>query len=235
MNNSNSAIASAGTVSSPLGCYRARNHSLKCIMAMPAVYFSIIEISDRTARAALGRQLLMQAVSRVDGQRASKCRIGTADTGRPIVVADHPDEESAEGEIFVSLSHSGNWLAAAATALGPVGVDIEWMRPGRDLSGIAEIAFGPQERDRAGRDGPSGFYRIWTLREAIAKAQGIGLTMAADGRDRVNDGPDQGTWRHDNAHLGHWRLSADLALALAVLPQSPQREIAWDRFDSDLG
>jgi phosphopantetheinyl transferase len=176
----------------------------------------------------------MQALSRLVGQKEPNYQIITAESGRPIVVTDHPVADGTETGIFVSLSHSGNWLAGAATALGPVGIDIELMRAGRDLSGIAEIAFGPEERRRAIRDGAPGFYRIWTLREAIAKAHGIGLAMAADGHDRVNDGPDEGNWCWDRAQLAHWRLSADLALALAVFPVSPQPEMAWERIASDL-
>jgi phosphopantetheinyl transferase len=202
-------------------------------MPKPAVYFAVVETVDRSARAVLGRKLLMQALSRIVGQKASDYRIMAADSGRPIVVADHPGADGAETGISVSLSHSGNWLAGAATGLGPVGIDIELMRAGRDLAGIADIAFGPEERRRASRDGASGFYRIWTLREAIAKAHGTGLTMAADGHDRVNDGPDEGIWFWDSAQLAHWRLPARLALALAVFPISPQPEIVWERFESD--
>ena len=203
-------------------------------MPKPAVYFAVVEIADRAARPILGRQLLMQAISRVVGQKAPRYRIIAADTGRPIVIADHPGTERTEEEIFVSLSHTGNWLAGAATAVGPIGIDIELMRAGRDLSGIADIAFGPEERRRASREGASGFYRIWTLREAIAKAHGTGLAMVADGHDRVHDGPNEGIWRRDSAQLAHWHLSAGRALALAVFPSSPQPDIVWERFDSDL-
>ena len=38
------------------------------------------------------------------------------------------------------------------------------------------------------KEGITEFYRIWTLREAIAKATGEGLVMAMDGVDRVGGG-----------------------------------------------
>lgn len=200
-------------------------------MPKPAVYFAVAKIADLTARSTLGRQILLQAVSMVTGQVPDQYCIATEASGRPLAVP----RQGSDKEVFVSLSHSGTWLAGAATALGPVGIDVEVMRPERDLEGIADIAFGPAERRRYARDGRCGFYRIWTLREAIAKAHGTGLDMAADGRDRVSDGPDEGTWQWQSGHLAHWRQAPNLALALALWPSTPLADIAWTRFVPAIG
>nr|WP_298689253.1 4'-phosphopantetheinyl transferase superfamily protein [uncultured Dongia sp.] len=119
-------------------------------------------------------------------------------------------------------------MAAAATAVGPIGVDIELARPGRNLPGIAEAAFGQAERRRCNRDGANGFYRTWTLREAIAKALGAGLAMAADRVDRVAAGPDEGYWDWQGWQLAHHRLAAGLSFAMAVRPDHAlPGEIVW--------
>jgi len=68
---------------------------------------------------------------------------------------------------------------------GEVGIDIERMRCDRDLYGIAARAFGPLECAEVAAEGCPRFYAIWTLREAVAKALGLGLAAVADGRDRV--------------------------------------------------
>lgn len=124
-------------------------------------------------------------------------------------MAGHP-------EIFISLSHSHASLACAATRLGPVGIDLEVARPHRDLAGIAGFAFGPKEQSRAAAEGADGFYRIWTLREAIAKADGIGLAQAADRNDRVESGPATGDWCWQGWHLTHRVLDPGKHLAIAV-------------------
>ena len=157
-------------------------------------------------------------------------RIGVEPTGKPFL-------ESALGQAvpFISLAHTRGWVACAASAVGPIGIDIEWHRPGRDHAGIARAAFGPLEQERARADGP-GFYRIWTLREAIAKATGDGLTLATDRRDRVHDGPDDGSWRvrQDETywHLSHHRIQGELNLAIAVMLRESSQTVAIQRWDA---
>lgn len=97
----------------------------------------------------------------------------------------------------VSLSHSRGWVACAASMGGPVGIDIEVRRAGRAIVDIARFAFGPREIDRVAQEGEAGFYRIWTLREALAKATGAGLALAADRCDRFDAGPETGDWTNE--------------------------------------
>ncbi len=85
----------------------------------------------------------------------------------------------------IAISHSGGWVACAVASRGQIGIDIEAYRPGRDIMGIAGLAFGDGERQHVRREGVAAFYRIWTSREALAKARGRGLVEAADGVDRV--------------------------------------------------
>lgn len=126
------------------------------------------------------------------------------------------------------MAHSGPLLACAATLLGPIGVDIERPRPGRDLTGIADAAFGPAEIRRSACGGPAAFYRIWTLREAIAKAMGEGLALVADRSDRAAEGPDEGSWRWQDWCLAHYRQPGDVCLALALRPHDATvGEIDW--------
>ncbi len=89
----------------------------------------------------------------------------------------------------VSISHSRSWIAAAVSTVGPVGIDVECRRPHRDLIGIADTSFGEEERAEVASGGPDSFYRIWTLREAMAKAVGIGLPMVIDKKDRASNMP----------------------------------------------
>ncbi len=82
----------------------------------------------------------------------------------------------------ISLSHTSGLVACAISHNHLVGIDVERWRA-RDFMAIANYAFGPREREVVVNEGASGFYRIWTLREAIAKATGEGLLAMIDGRD----------------------------------------------------
>jgi phosphopantetheinyl transferase len=212
-------------------------------MTVNTIYFSILAEDSQKAtvllsagedrdperpRSRLVRALLSSLVADIWGLPRGEVRILAEPSGRPVL---DPALGSAP---FVSLSHTRGWIACAASEIGPLGIDIERQRPSRDHAGIAAAAFGPREQARALRSGTAAFYRIWTLREAIAKATGQGLRLAADGHDRVHEGPDEGSWqlRLDQTHwsLSHRLVHSDLNLATAIMLTGPARPVALERW-----
>ena len=91
--------------------------------------------------------------------------------GKPSVMT-----ESGENGPSVSLSHTAGLIAVAVASHGPIGIDVERHRD-RDFTALAEQAFGPLEQQAVASGGRDTFYRIWTLREAVAKATGEGLAL----------------------------------------------------------
>jgi 4'-phosphopantetheinyl transferase len=80
-----------------------------------------------------------------------------------------------------NLSHSDDLALLVISDTGPVGVDIEMLRPMRDALSLAEanfsaseyaefLAVDPRVRDEV-------FLRVWTRKEACLKAVGIGLSQ----------------------------------------------------------
>lgn len=68
-----------------------------------------------------------------------------------------------------NLSHSGEICMCALSQAGPVGVDVERVKPRR--AGLVRYILSPEEL--AGFDGTwSDFYRLWTLKEAYCKYLG---------------------------------------------------------------
>lgn len=74
----------------------------------------------------------------------------------------------------LSVSHSGDWVAVAATRAGPTGVDVERVRTDIDLASLARHVLSPAERDWFGA---ADFFLCWTRKEAVAKATGDGLRL----------------------------------------------------------
>jgi 4'-phosphopantetheinyl transferase len=83
-----------------------------------------------------------------------------------------------------NLSHSRS-IALLAVANGPVGVDVEEVRPIEPE--VADAHFSARERSQLselrGEAWLAGFYRCWTRKEAILKAEGVGLSHALDSFD----------------------------------------------------
>lgn len=78
-----------------------------------------------------------------------------------------------------NISDSGE-LAALAVGTGqPLGIDIEQLRPLPDWDALAVNVFSEPELNQLSQAAAAArtdvFFRLWTRREAIAKAEGVGL------------------------------------------------------------
>ena len=83
-----------------------------------------------------------------------------------------------------NTSASDNLALIAVSGQLPLGIDIEFMRSIDEIHDIASRFFSGRERDSLAelpRDLQlDGFYRIWSSKEAIIKADGRGLSMPLD-------------------------------------------------------
>ncbi len=112
-----------------------------------------------------------------------------------------------------NLTHSGDLALIAITEIGPVGIDVEFLRPFKDMARVASNVFSKVELDELTTTGAEhyldGFYRRWTSKEALIKASGEGLAadlQAIDVRLRPDEAPtilQFGT--HD---IAEWQLLA---------------------------
>jgi 4'-phosphopantetheinyl transferase len=174
---------------------------------------AFVPSADRPGRTAAGRALAVQLLMALGG------------TGWTLDV-DRQGKPVARGPVarHVSIAHSRDIVAAAASVVGPIGIDIEYRNPARDLDRLAEAAYGAEECRAVAACGIPAFYRIWTIREAISKATGDGMALVADRTDRVPPAMTDGSVV---AAGGEWLLAHDViapefSLALAVQVASPQ-------------
>ena len=89
--------------------------------------------------------------------------------GKPCL-ASRPD-------IYFNLSHCRGCAAALVTGAGPVGLDVEWIRPYHPAAAARILSPGEREALEASCDPDRTFFRLWTLKESYAKALGRGLNM----------------------------------------------------------
>lgn len=103
---------------------------------------------------------------------------GAGKSGKPFVSS--PGDSGLE----INLSDSGDLALLALSRVGPVGVDVEHVRPLTDMEAIAESHFAVEERAALlalpEAERLDGFYRLWTRKEAYIKALGKGLGHALD-------------------------------------------------------
>jgi 4'-phosphopantetheinyl transferase len=117
----------------------------------------------------IGRILLRQALGTLLGR-----------AGRDICLLEQPGQAprllgTGSAGPGISISHSGPWVACAASVHSAVGLDIERVDRGRDLNALAAQAFDAAQyawwsrRPEASR--ADDFYRLWTEEEARFKLQ----------------------------------------------------------------
>lgn len=84
-------------------------------------------------------------------------------------------KHALNGCIHISLSHSGDYVAAMISDM-PCGIDIE--KTDRKIQKISQRFFTADELKTISED--ADYLKIWTLKECIAKAVGKGLSLGID-------------------------------------------------------
>ncbi len=80
--------------------------------------------------------------------------------------------------LHISISHSGTWIACLiSSSEKPACIDLEDLSITRKYLKLAEHYFSEPEIDFVREQGPLGFYKLWTAKEAISKVQGKGLSQ----------------------------------------------------------
>lgn len=124
---------------------------------------------ERQRQFLLARILLRLAVSSVTDLPPGAISVIERDHYGPELV--FPDSLSRQPKF--SLSHSRNWVACALSSSGTVGVDIEVNDATRDILGISQLGFHPNEHrwilSQVGSARLSAFYHIWCIKEALYK------------------------------------------------------------------
>ncbi|SBT42216.1 4'-phosphopantetheinyl transferase family protein [Micromonospora auratinigra] len=165
----------------------------------------------------LTRRLLRRAGGAVLGRSEVEVGVRRAPGGAPEVYG--PDGRTSAA----SVSHVDGLVVVAARTGGPVGVDVERCRPLPAVA-LAQRWYDPAEagwlrsRPEAGRD--RDFLRLWTAKEAVGKALGVGLRDGGLRRRMPRPGGPGELLRplpgRADLRVGHPDAGADLVLAVAV-------------------
>jgi 4'-phosphopantetheinyl transferase len=172
----------------------------------------------RRAEFAAGRLLLRHAMA--ECHPGLVWRLAAPPDEAPRVIS----ETGAKLAPVVSITHSAGIVGCAVSAGRRLGVDIEHRSARkRDLDGLGRATLHPLEQAALFSRPPSerleAFLRCWTLKEALAKALGEGLSLpfrefAFDGA-RLASSPAQWSGRHERWAFAHPAAGEDAVLGVA--------------------
>ena len=143
------------------------------------------KLCDDRRRMAFADELLRSLLGETFGVNENEISIKNLPSGKPVA-------EVKGKEVFVSLSHSGDFVACAL-ADTPVGIDVEVKREVKPSLFKAlnadELEFLNTKEDK-----DSAFLKIWTAKEAYLKITGEGLAGLgkADVMPLIKKGSDSG-------------------------------------------
>jgi len=144
-------------------------------------------------------------------------RFATGPFGKPRLTGPGP-------ALHFNISHRPG-CAAIALAGRDVGIDVEEPRAGLDIEGIAQRFFSPSEREHlcaAGARREIAFFELWSRKEALVKAAGVGIDSLAQA-EAVES---QATLADESGAARTFRSyqlasAPDLVLALAIDTSGP--------------
>ena len=134
---------------------------------------------------------------------------------------------AAPATIDFSVSHSGGHALIAVVEEGRVGIDVEDRSTARDIDGAASLTFTTAEQAELAAMGGARktefFYRIWTMKEALIKALGVGFGLNPSRFEippAMRSGARHCVFRFPHLPGERWRLedlgTADFAAAIAT-------------------
>ncbi|HWC61759.1 MAG TPA: 4'-phosphopantetheinyl transferase superfamily protein [Verrucomicrobiae bacterium] len=124
-----------------------------------------------------GRGALRAMLAPYFGTHAAGLRFEYLENGKPALTG-----EFANAGIHFNLAHTGDLALAAITRVGMIGVDVESVRPIKNVDELVARFFSPRESklfQKLSEDQkPAAFFNLWTRKEAMLKATGEGITRS---------------------------------------------------------
>jgi 4'-phosphopantetheinyl transferase len=187
--------------------------------------------------------LAAHALVRITLSRYARCepaqwRFTRGQHGKPEIeaAADMP-------ALRFNLSHTKGMVACVVALDRICGVDVEHIKPLKDMAGIAEAVFSNSEiayldaQDEADR--PEHFFKFWTLKEAYIKAIGQGLSaplkdIAFDiGTPSIHASFNGNKLTNEGWQFHHWKPATTHHLAVAAQSTPRPIKIVYHEFNLD--
>ena len=157
-----------------------------------------------------GRGQLRIIIGGYLGMDPSQIEFAYREAGKPVLKSELQDKP-----LEFNLSHSNDLALCIFSCNCEVGIDVEYIHSMPDMDDFAEKFFSARETELInslrGKEKDAAFFKFWTCKEALLKANGSGLTtplshmeifLDADGSAALN------SIGGDRAQASRWHLEA---------------------------
>lgn len=157
-------------------CALRERHAVSLLDSMEQMHRHRLRSVRRKREFSLCRAALRAIVCHRLGCLNRDLSFGRSHYGKPFALVD-----GVRAPISFNVSHSGLHGLIAVALAGRIGVDVEERRVRPDLVGTVRTIMSPQETrmlvEHPDRETAYHLYRVWTLKEALAKGLGLGFSL----------------------------------------------------------
>ena len=157
----------------------ARQTALSLLSSDERARYERFRLDDDRREFAAAHALLRTTLSEFEGISPRGWRFDAGSHGKPALAAGLSDLP-----LSFNLSHTHGLVACAVGLGADVGLDVELVTRATDWRAIASRYFSPAEVAQIDGVADAGratrFFELWTLKEAFAKALGVGLSQSLD-------------------------------------------------------
>ncbi len=186
----------------------------------------IIRAQDRHDYIA-ARSLLRLGLSSCFEVEPAKWNFGRDERGKPFVISP-----TNLPQFQFSLSHTRGLVALLVSFATQAGIDVEQMERTNDLKLVAQRVCSRREFDSLGRltgeKWQLRFFQLWTLKEAYAKARGLGLALPLQSISFEIDSQDKVIADDEDWQFHLERLAPDHMLAAAMRRERSDRPYEFE-------
>lgn len=172
-------------------------------------------------RFVIGRGTVRRILAEYLARDPKELRFRYGSNGKPEL-----EQSAEETALHFNFTHSQDRAVLAVTELAPIGVDLECVRAWSDLPSLEKQVFTTSEIRYLASLGEDerrvAFYRLWTIKEALLKATGTGLSVEprSFAVDLASGVPSEGLFAESNWKLVDVSDDSDWPATLAIGSES---------------
>ena len=123
---------------------------------------------------------------------------------------------------YFNLSHSSEIVICAFSQKDEIGIDIEEIKENKDFHDILPLFFTIHEQNKIldAKNSVTEFYKLWTRKEAVLKAMGVGLNFKLNEIDVCNNKIKNDSLNVPDLHIKSYKKNNSfISIATTLIPQ----------------
>ncbi len=184
-------------------------------------YLSQEEI-DRAAKFVSPKDQMLYLISHAFLKNKLSAKTGINPKDLVFTLNQYGKPSLSNNNVFFNLSHSKDSWCMAFSENYEIGIDIEEIKENKDFHDILPLFFTIHEQNKIldAKNSVTEFYKLWTRKEAVLKAMGVGLNFKLNEIDVCNNKIKNDSLNVPDLHIKSYKKNNSfISIATTLIPQ----------------